>query len=229
MEPAKQFVPEEGYLEQVRALAHRNGALLIFDEIVTGFRVALGGVQELTGVTPDMACFGKAMANGWSISALAGRADLMDQWSRVGVDMTWRAETPSLAAARSVLAILESEDVIPHLARIGSRLQVAFDDHARRLGLAARLTGHPSRLNISFDDHDGLRGQQLLEWFIDECLRRGVVTNGTLLPNASHDDRAVEKTIAVFERALGCLQHAVSGGIHVRAWRSKGAVGRRLH
>ncbi len=215
MEPAKQLLPEEGYLAGVRDLAHRHGAVLVWDEIVTGFRFAPGGMQELSGVTPDLACFSKAMANGWSISALVGRADLMDRWPQIGVDMTWRAETTSLAAARSVLAILERDHVAARLAATGSKLRAVFDRRAGELGLAARLTGHPSRMNISFDDHGKLRGQRLLEWFIDGCLRRGVVTNGTLLPNAAHDDRAIEETADAFDGALSEIAGATAAGAMV--------------
>jgi len=172
-------------------------------------------MQELSGALPDLACFSKAMANGWSVSALVGRADLMDRWPQIGVDMTWRAETPSLAAARCVLTILERDDVPALLAATGSRLRAAFDRRARELGIAARLTGHPARLSVSFDDHGELSGRQLLEWFIDESLRLGLITNGTLLPNAAHDDRAIEETTEIFDRALARLAHAAAArGMH---------------
>ncbi len=151
MEPAKQFLPAPGFLEGVRALADRHGALLVFDEIVTGFRFALGGAQELFGVVPDLACFGKALANGWPISVLTGRRDLLRRWQEVGVDMTWRSETLSLAAAKCVLRLLEERPVLPHLVSVGERLRSGFDTAARELGVAARLTGHPSRLAITFE------------------------------------------------------------------------------
>lgn len=215
MEPAKQHLPKEGYLEGIQDLAHQHGVILVWDEIVTGFRVAPGGMQEFSGVTPDLACFSKAMANGWSISALVGCADLMDRWPQIGVDMTWRAETPSLAAARCVLSILERDHVATRLAETGSKLRTAFDQRARELEISARLTGHPSRMNISIEDHGELRGQRLLEWFIDGCLRRGLVTNGTLLPNTAHDAHAIEETVDVFDRALSELARAIAAGAMV--------------
>ncbi|HHQ48504.1 MAG TPA: aminotransferase class III-fold pyridoxal phosphate-dependent enzyme, partial [Acidobacteria bacterium] len=144
MEPIKQHLPAPGWLEAIRELAHHNGALLIFDEIVTGFRVGLGGAQELFSVVPDLACFGKAMANGWSISALVGRRDLVCRWPEIGVDMTWRAELPSMAAARCVMKILEREDVTGTLSTTGERLRRGFAAIAEELDLPARLTGHPS-------------------------------------------------------------------------------------
>ncbi|MBK9964493.1 MAG: aminotransferase class III-fold pyridoxal phosphate-dependent enzyme [Holophagales bacterium] len=212
MEPAKQHLPAPGFLEGVRALARRNGALLVFDEIVTGFRFALGGAQELFGVVPDLACFGKALANGWPISVLAGRRDLLRRWPEVGVDMTWRSETLSLAAARCVVRLLEERPVLAHLASVGERLRSGFDTAAGEAGVPARLTGHPSRLALSFEPSGDLPGHRLLETFIDECLKRRVVTNGTLLPNAAHGEREIGRTVEVFREALGVVGDVVSSG-----------------
>ena len=212
MEPAKQFLPGPGWLEGVRDLAHGHGALLVFDEIVTGFRIALGGAQDLFGVTPDLACFGKAMANGWPISALVGRTDLLSRWMEIGVDMTWRGETLSLAAARRTLEILQTRPVLARVADAGEEIRAAFNETARRHGVEAQLTGHAARLQIGFQDQNGLASDRLLGMFIDECLQRGVVTNGTLLPNAAHDGAAVERTAAVFDRALAVVGRAVAAG-----------------
>jgi len=209
MEPIKQLLPKPGWLEAVKELAHRHGALLIFDEIVTGFRVGLGGAQALLSVIPDMACFGKAMANGWSISALTGRRDLVCRWPEIGVDMTWRAELPSMAAAVCTMDILERDHVAEKLAGTGERLRQGFAGIARELNVAARLTGHPSRLNIQLDAAGGLPSHQILEGFIDQCLRNGLVTNGTLLPNASHGDAEIRATLSVFRRALAEVRRAV--------------------
>ena len=85
MEPVNVELPEPGYLEGVRELAHQHGALLVFDEMVTGFRLANGGAQELFGVTPDLACFGKALANGMPLSALVGKREYMELLPRVGL------------------------------------------------------------------------------------------------------------------------------------------------
>ncbi|QQR74007.1 MAG: aminotransferase class III-fold pyridoxal phosphate-dependent enzyme [Holophagales bacterium] len=195
-----------------RDLAHQHGALLIFDEIVTGFRIARGGGQELFGVMPDLAAFGKAMANGWPISAVVGRRVLLRRWPEIGVDMTWRSETLSLVAARVVLDVLARRPVLSHLAAVGDRLRSGFASAARTAGVDATLTGPSARLTIAFRDQAGLAAHRLLEQFLDECLRRGVVTNGTLLPNAAHDERATERTVEVFRQALAVLGRGVDLG-----------------
>ena len=106
MEPVTGPLPEPGYLESVRDIAHRHGALLIFDEMVTGFRLANGGAQELYGVEPDLACFGKALSNGMPLSAVVGPRRYMERLHKVAFGMTFRGETLSLAAARAVLRTL---------------------------------------------------------------------------------------------------------------------------
>lgn len=109
----------------------------------------------------------------------------------------------------------QTRPVLRQVAEAGENVRSAFDESARRHGVEARLTGHPARLQIGFRDQNGLAADRLLGSFIDECLRRGVVTNGTLLPNAAHDSAAVERTVAVFDRALAVTGRAVAAG-----WRS---------
>ena len=98
LEPATFDAPAAGYLEGIKELCTREGALLVFDEIVTGFRVAIGGAQQLSGVIPDLACFGKAMANGFPLSAIVGRADVMRWFEKVFFSFTFGGEAVSLAA-----------------------------------------------------------------------------------------------------------------------------------
>ena len=104
MEPTNFVEPAPGFLESVRELAHKHGALLIFDEICSGFHLGLGGAQKLYGVTPDLACFGKAMGNGFPISCVVGRADVMRLFDEIFFSFTFAGEVASMAAAMKVLA-----------------------------------------------------------------------------------------------------------------------------
>jgi glutamate-1-semialdehyde 2,1-aminomutase/spore coat polysaccharide biosynthesis protein SpsF len=112
LEPMAAAYPHPGYLEAVRELTAQNGIVLVFDEVITGFRFALGGAQAYFGVTPDLACFGKAMANGMPISTVLGRADIMRKMEDVFYSGTFGGEALSLAAAIATIDKLEREDVI---------------------------------------------------------------------------------------------------------------------
>ncbi len=159
MEPIAFELPEPGYLEGLIELAHSHGALVVFDEMVTGLRMANGGAQELFGVTPDLACFGKALANGMPLSALLGRRDLMELLPRVAYGMTFRGETLSLAAARAVLGALRDQPVAPHVARVGAQVREGFERACAGTGIRARLEGHESRMTFSFHHDAGIEAR----------------------------------------------------------------------
>ncbi len=125
MEAALIDQPAPGFLEAVKKTAHDHGALLIFDEIVTGFRWAIGGAQEYFGVVPDLATFGKGMANGLPLSAIVGRADLARQFEEVFVSSTFGGDTLALAAARATIDEYRRQPVIAHLWAAGKRFQDA--------------------------------------------------------------------------------------------------------
>ena len=150
MEPVSTYLPDAGYLEGVHELCRKNGALLVFDEIVTAFRLAVGGAQEFFGVMPDLACLGKGMANGMPLSAITGRREYMQHLPGVGFGMTFRGETLSLAAARAVLNVLQREPVVKHLAAIGRTMRIAFHKACHEIGGARRADrtrrGHDIRI-----------------------------------------------------------------------------------
>lgn len=209
MEPVRDEMPEPGYLESVRQLTRDAGCLLIFDEVITALRLGPGGAQEAFGVVPDLACLGKCMGNGMPLSAIVGPRDLMREYPRTGVGMTFQGETLSLAAARTVLQIVRGEPVAQRIASVGATLRDAFDGEAKRLGLEAHLTGHPARPHIAFANRDPFPGDYLRGIFLSDCLRCGVITGEAILPSYAHDDAAVEKTLTVFRQALGVVARAV--------------------
>src|SRR5207248_3013849 len=147
MEPVGVVEPAPDFLPRVATLTHANGAVLIFDEIVTGFRLALGGAQERFGVTPDLACFGKAMANGFPLSAVVGRREIMEVFDEIFFSFTFGGEALSLAAARATIAKLREENVIEHLWRQGTALRDGYAALARERGIAdrTRCIGFPPR------------------------------------------------------------------------------------
>ena len=122
MEPMNYIEPENNFLQKVKALTHKHGALLIFDEIITGFRYSLGGAQKLFRVTPDLACFGKSMANGMPISALVGKKKYMKKVDDIFYSFTFAGEALSLAAAIATIKEIEEKKVINYIWKLGEYL-----------------------------------------------------------------------------------------------------------
>ncbi len=142
-------LPKPGFLEGLRQLASAHGALLIFDEVITGFRHHLGGYQAICGVTPDLATFGKAMANGFPMAAICGRAEIMDRFStRPGGDTyfagTYHGHPVGCAAALATIEVLEREPVHEHLFRLGERLRKGLTEIHYRLATGATVAGYGS-------------------------------------------------------------------------------------
>jgi glutamate-1-semialdehyde 2,1-aminomutase len=212
MEPVNLVLPEPGYLEGVRELTRQHGALLVFDEMVTAFRLANGGAQELFGVTPDLACLGKGMANGMPLSAIVGRREYMRHLPDTAWGMTFRGETASLAAGLAVTRVLRREAVSEHLAAIGSQVREAFRRACARQGVAGDMLGPPARMTFQFADAGALDSARLRTLFVRECARNGVLTTGTLLPSYAHDDRAVEHTTRAISTALEQVADAIRSG-----------------
>ena len=157
MEPVNFVEPSPGYLPLVKELTHRHGALLIFDEICSGFHFGLGGAQKMFGVTPDLAAFGKAMGNGFPIACIVGRADVMKVFEEIFVSFTFAGEVAGMAAAMKVLDLLEGTDALARMEHHGKRLQAGFNTLAKATGLADRLqcVGYPHWSLLKFKDAAG--------------------------------------------------------------------------
>jgi len=209
LEPMHDMLPVPGFLAGLRELADEFGAVLIFDEVVTGLRIALGGAQELFGVVPDLACVGKALANGMPLAALVGKAALMAHYPGVGVGMTFRGECLSYAAARASLDVLQREPVCAHLAAVGTEVRDAFHASAAARGLDWRLSGHPSRMNFHVRGGGRISGPGAQAVFLQECLRGGVLTHGVLLASYAQDRVSVDQTKVALDRALAAVARAL--------------------
>ena len=142
-------LPQPGFLERLRALATKHGAVLVFDEVITGFRHALGGYQSIAGVTPDLTTLGKAMGNGWPISALAGKADLMEMFSTTPgrpafFAGTFNGHPPTVAAALATIDKLQREPVHEHVFALGERARLGLRELYARLGVPVWVGGYGS-------------------------------------------------------------------------------------
>lgn len=206
------------FLSQVAAVTRGEGGLLIFDEIMTGFRYPHGSVQQATGVTPDLACFGKALSAGMPLSALVGRARVFEAaMSKIYYGPTFKSEAYSFAAAREALTIYKEQDVPGHVWRYGKRLKGAVEQLCRDAGVPAELTGPPFRMNLIFREPDERRAVLMRTLVQQELVRRGVITyKGFMLPSLAHDEQAFQETVAAFEHALTVLARAAREDAYAR-------------
>ena len=212
--------PAPGFLEGLRELADADGFVLIFDEMITGMRWAAGGAQSVYGVTPDLSTWGKALGNGFSVSALAGRRDLMDQGglntdaSRVFLlSTTHGAETTGLAAYLAVSDAYAERDVVGVMEAQGDKLRAGLEAAAAEAGLAKHVTimGRSSCLVFGTRDHEGNPSQAFRTLFIQEMLERGVLGQ-SLVISAAHTDADVEATVDAARGALAVYRRAIDAG-----------------
>jgi glutamate-1-semialdehyde 2,1-aminomutase len=206
--------PSAGYLERVRELATNSGAVLIFDEVITGYRVALGGAQERLGVTPDLTILGKALGAGFPISAVCGRADVMDvvasaRMSHVG---TFNANPICAAAALAAVTLLEREsaEIYPRLELRCEQLAAAFEEEAAPAGLTLTVNrfggaahAFVSDRSIKTFDQIALADVSTYQRFASEMLSEGVhlISRGLLYVSTAHTEADIDATRAVVSRA----------------------------
>ncbi len=207
LEPLNFVEPAPGFLAGVQELAHKHGALLIFDEICSGFHFGLGGAQKLFGVTPDLACFGKAMGNGFPISCVLGRADVMRIFSEIFFSFTFAGEVASMAACMKVLDILEETDALARIEANGRTLQDGLNTMARAAGLETRIkaVGRPQWSLLKFTEENGADSPLLKNLFQQEAMKRGVLLLATHNMTAAHDAPAIHQTLESYGEVLKTL------------------------
>lgn len=211
MEPMNVVAPNPGFLESVKELAHRYGALLVFDETVTGFRYAIGGAQAHFGVTPDLATFGKGLANGYPVSAVVGRADVMRLMEEVFFSFTFGGEALSLAAALATMNKLEREPVTETLYRQGGKLLEKLSSIVAEAGATDFLgvAGNPTWSFLLIKDTDAYSQWQIKTLFLQEMFARGILTIGSHNMSYSHSDADLEILFSAYRDVIPMLVDAV--------------------
>jgi len=214
MEPMNVLEPSPGYLEEMRDLAHDHGALFIFDEIITGFRYALGGAQALFGVTPDLAAFGKGLGNGMPISAITGKQEYMRHLDEVFFSGTFGGEALSLAAAIAVLDKMQKEPVIERLWTSGGRLTDAVTDLIKRNGLEEniRLVGKPCWMILDVRPHNTATAEEIKTFLVTRGFRHGILANGSHNICYAHTDADIDTCITAYQKILTELAEHLSTG-----------------
>lgn len=212
--------PPDGYLTALVELAHTRGAVVVFDEMITGFRWALGGAHTLYGVVPDLVTFGKGIGNGFSVSALAGRRDVMElgglstEADRVFLlSTTHGAESTGMAALRATIAVHREEDTAARLAEIGARLRSAVEEVVAVAGMSKHLLVRGRDCNLVFAtlDADGQPSQEYRTLFMRQLIRHGVVGPSFVVSSAV-SEADIERTAVAVAAAMETYAAALNDG-----------------
>lgn len=216
LEPAGRAEPTSDYLQGVVELAHEHGALAVFDEVITGLRLAPGGAQERYGVNADLVCLGKALGNGMPIAALAGPAAIMHALEGVFFSGTHGGETLSLAAARATIDVMRSQPVHEHLWRLGRRLQEGVRAAIQREGIERWVSCGGAApwtiVDVAEPVPSGVKlpAKTLLQ---QEMLKRGVLYNGSNFICLAHDEEDVDEAIDAYAHAFARLAEALPDSV----------------
>lgn len=206
--------PEPGYLAWLRDLAHEIGALLIFDEIVTGFRLANGGAQEYFDVTPDLAVFAKGIANGMPLAVVAGRQEVMAAMTDAVISITYGGEALSLAAAKTVLSIYRDQPVVETLWQRGKQLRDGLAQAAERTGLPFVVEGFDPMTAMRFDGLEPGLATDAWSFLLQEMAERGVLMrrSGLNFVSYSHGVTDIEEIAAAASEVFAELSPLLKSG-----------------
>jgi glutamate-1-semialdehyde 2,1-aminomutase len=211
MEPMNVNMPNQGFLEGVRELTKKHGVILVFDETITGFRFSEGGAQELFNVIPDLSTFGKGIANGFPLSAVVGKREIMLEMEEIFFSGTFGGELLSLAAAKTVLELHLRGKVVPKLREIGENLQNRINlaiSETNTTGLLS-LTGHPTWAFLNWTGCEAYNSEFLKTYFMQEMFQQGVLILGTHNVNLAHRIKDLNQIEASYLAVLSSISDGI--------------------
>ena len=214
MEPMNAEYPQDNFLEKIKTLAHKNDALLIFDETITGFRYSLGGAQALFNVIPDLATFGKGMANGYPLSAVVGSNEIMQKVEDIFFSGTFGGETLSLAAANAVIDKYKKDNVPKYLNDLGNYLLKKLNQLIINEGLddIFRTSGHPAWSFLQIKAQDKYTALEIKTLFLQEMFKSGILILSSHNLNFSHSEEDIDKLISVYSEVLPLIKQSIDDG-----------------
>lgn len=213
MEPIINYEPNAGYLERIRDLTESHGIVLIFDEMKTGFRLDMGGGQNYFHVIPDIAIFGKALANGFPLSALVGKKEYMRQFEDENcfLSASYATEKASLKASLKVLEIMERDRVLEHVWDTGERLKRGIEkllkDHA--LDPVIRIVGLAPMTHFIFSDLGNISASMFRSYIQQECVKRGVLFVGYNHTSWAHRQEDIDLTLKVYDEVFALVRDGI--------------------
>lgn len=223
MEPINFEDPKPGFLEGIQKICKEEGAVFIFDETITGFRFAKGGAQKMLGITPDLVTMGKGVSNGYPLSFIAGRRDIMKLMEEIFFSFTFGGETLSLAAALAVLNKIEKEPVLEHIHTLGNYLIVGV----KRLLAQHNLThildikGHPSWTLLVFKDTPDYSQWMFKTYYMQEVQKRGILSFGSHNLCYAHQQKDIDRLLQVYDEVFALINQHVTAGTLAQALQTK--------
>lgn len=213
MEPMVLEKPKNDFLQKIRKIVHDNNAVLIFDEVVTGFRYAKGGAQEYLGIEGDLVAFGKGIANGMPLGAITGKEEYMSKFDDVFYSTSYGGETLSLAASLAVIKEIETKPVIEHCWNIGRALIEGFNKIASELSLDFEITGLPIRGDMVCRDEKGNQSNLIKSILLQELIERGIMFGpGAVFVSYSHTKNDIESTLNACQEAMRVVKKGIENG-----------------
>lgn len=211
LEPMYGDGPKNNFLEKLKDICEKNGALLIFDEVVSGFRIANGGAQEYFGVTPHLCALGKGLANGYPISAVAGKADIMQMMKEVFFSFTFGGEALSLAASLATLNKLKNKDVLNKLSSNGKILIEKINALIIKHNIKdiISLSGYPAQTTLTIKKSSTYSDYQIRTLFLQECFSRGILAIGAHNLSYAHSNNDIDQLISTYDEVFAILDTAV--------------------
>jgi len=209
MEPQRGVPPEPGFLEGVRRIATKIGAVLIFDEVTSGFRVNFGGIHLVLGVEPDIAIFGKALGNGFPISAIIGRKEVMGSAGDSFISSTFWTERIGFVAALATLNKMEKNKVQASLVRYGELINKSWNDLAQKHGLNIEISGIPPLTHLTFKADNP---SEIQTFYTQEMLAKGYLLGASVYSTYAYSDGIIAKFISDSDTVFKSIQHLIKTG-----------------
>ena len=209
MEPRREQGPAPDFLEGVRKIAYKIGAVLVFDEVTSGFRINLGGIHLTYGVEPDIAVFGKALGNGFPISAVIGRRNVMDSAQNSFISSTMWTERIGFVAALATIKKMEENEVPESLVRYGERINDGWRKLVQKHGLKVHINGIPPLTHIAFEADNSLAVQTL---YTQEMLAKGYLLGAAVYTTYAYSDDIIDRFITDSDSVFAIIKEALSIG-----------------
>ena len=214
LEPMNSEYPRENFLQEVKDLVKKNGSILIFDETITGYRYSTGGAQLEFGVTPDLTTLGKGIANGYPLSALTGKKEIMQELEKVFFSATFGGELLSLAAAKAVIQMHLDSNITSEIAKVGLKISSELETiiQTYKMSNLLNVSGHPSWKFLNWFGNHEVSASSLKTYFMQEMFKKGILVLSTHNNSLSLTAKISDRVINTYGEVISDMSESLSNG-----------------